>query len=386
MSRRVAAFCLAGAALSVLVGSVPIGGSDASAAEVQHQVARLLHEREQAVDISDADAWLATVEEPATPAQRAEFEALERLDLEAWSERLITLEPGPRGSWRAHVQVRYRLPGDPTPAVVDAVLDVTSRLLVAGSAAAAVPPWEIADVQAHAGRHSLVLGADAGEPLRTYADELDRASTSVSAVLGGPPPRLVLVIPADWDQAGRMVPARLNSGLAAVTSQLGPPGTNDGPARILAPAGVLARLDPATRTAVFGHEAFHVATRASGSVPRWLAEGLADYAGYRGTGIALERAVPGLIRHARVHGVPTALPTDAAFDDPRDAAWAYEGSHLAVMLLVAEHGVADVVTLYQEVASRGAVAIDEAVREILGTDLASITASWRAEVSSLAVR
>jgi hypothetical protein len=112
---------------------------------------------------------------------------------------------------------------------------------------------------------------------------------------------------------------------------------------------------------------------------------LADYAGYRETGIALEQAVRGLIRHARVNGVPPALPADAAFDDPRHAAWAYEGSHLAVRLLVAEHGVADVVTLYQEVASRGAAAMDEAVREILGTDLASITASWRAEVTSLAV-
>jgi hypothetical protein len=384
MSRLVAAFCLAGAALSVLVGSVPVGGTDASAAEVQQQIARLLHQREQAVDSSDADAWLATVEELVIPAQQAEFAALERLDLEAWSERLITLEHGPRGSWRAHVEVRYLLPGDRSPAAVDAVLDISPRLRVAGSTAAAVPPWEIADVQAHAGRHSLVLGA--GALLRTYADELDRASTTVSAVLGGPPPRLVLVVPADWDQAGRMVPARLNSGLAAVTTQLGPAGTNNGPARILAPAGVLARLDPATRTAVFGHEAFHVATRASGSVPRWLAEGLADYAGYRETGIALEQAVRGLIRHARVNGVPPALPADAAFDDPRHAAWAYEGSHLAVRLLVAEHGVADVVTLYQEVASRGAAAMDEAVREILGTDLASITASWRAEVTSLAVR
>ena len=383
MSRRVAVLGLAAVALSVLVGSVPFGGPDASAAEIHHRVTSLLHEREQAVRSGDAGRWLATVEKPAVAAQQAQFAALERLGPEVWSERLTALVAGAKGWWRAHVQVAYQLPGDQTDAVVDAVLDITPRIRVAGAAASSVAPWEIAGVQAYSGRHSLVVGADVDQ-LRTYAEELDRASASVGRLLGEPPPRLALVIPNGWDQATRMIPVGPTTELAAVTTQLGPPGTTDGPVRIVAPAGVLAQLASATRIAVFGHEAFHVATHGWGPVPRWLSEGLSDYAGYRDSGIAVEQAVAGLLRHARVSGTPTALPTDAAFEDPHLATWAYEGSHLAVRLLVAEHGAADVVALYQAVAAHGSTGLDVAMREILATDLASITASWQAEVTSLA--
>jgi hypothetical protein len=386
MSRRVAALGLATMALSVFVASVPIGGSAAPVAGVRHEVERMLDQREQAVLTADADAWLATVDEPAIGEQRAQFEALVRLGLQAWSEELVALEDGQRGSSRAHVQVRYMLPGDPNHAVVDAVLDITARLLVAGTTAAATPPWEIDSVQAAAGRHSYVVGAGSGELLRTFAADLDRASASVGGLLGEPPPRLVLLISADRDQASHMAPGSVGPGLAAVTTQLGPAGRKAGPVRILADAGALAELDPASRTAVFGHEAFHVATQSQGPVPRWLAEGLADYAGYRDSGIGVERAVAGLLRHARANGVPQELPEDAAFADPGRATVAYEGAHLAVRLLVAEYGDAHVVALYREVAAGGDAAMARAVREILGTDVASITMTWQAEVTSLATQ
>jgi hypothetical protein len=386
MSRRVTALVLAAVVLSVLVGSAPIGGSDASAAGVPDRVTSLLHERAQAVRSADADRWLATVEEPAVAAQWAEFAALDRLGLEAWSERLISLEDGAHGWWRAHVEVRYQLPGDQTAGVVDAVLDITPRIRIAGATAAAATPWEIAGARTWSGRHSLVLAYGTNQMLRTYAAELDRAAASVGRLLGEPPPRLTLVVPADWDQASRMIPARVTTGLAAMSTRLGPPGTTNGPVRILVPAEVLAQLEPATRTAVFGHEAFHVATNGWGPVPRWLAEGLSDFVGYRDSGIAIEQAVAGLIRHARVNGPPPALPTDAAFDVLRHATWAYEGSHLAVRMLVAEHGGADVIALYRVVAAQGGAGLDAAMREILATDVASITASWRAEVHSLAFR
>jgi hypothetical protein len=386
MSRRVAALGLAAMALSVLVTSVPIGGSAAPVAGVRHEVELLLEQREQAVLAADADAWLATVDEPGIAEQRAQFEALVRLGLQAWSEELIALEDGPGGSRRAHVQVRYTLAGDRNPAVVDAVVDLTPRLLVSGATTAATPPWEIDGVQTAAGRHSYVVGGGSGELLRTFAAELDRASASVGRLLGEPPPRLVLLVPADRDQLSRMAPGGVSPGLAAVTTQLGPSGMKAGPVRILADTATLARLDPASRTAVFGHEAFHVAMQSLGPVPQWLAEGLADYAGYRDSGIGVERAVAGLLRHARANGVPQELPEDAAFADPGRATVAYEGAQLAVRMLVAEYGDAHVIALYREVAARGGAATSRAVREILGTDVASITARWQAEVTSLATQ
>ncbi len=386
MSRQVATLGLAAAALSVLVGSVPIASSGAEILVARHQIERVLDQREHAVLTADADSWRMTLAQPADSAHRAQFEALDRLGLQTWSERLTTLEKGPDGSWRARVDVRYRFPGDRTDAVVSAVLDLTPLFRVAGWSASATFPWEIAGARTEAGRHSLVVGAGARAVLRTYAAELDRASASVGRMLGEPPPQVVLVLPTDWNQAGHMVPAGIGHGMAAVTSRLGPPGTNDGPVRILADAGVLARLDPASQTAVFGHEAFHVARHGVGSVPLWLAEGLADYAGYRESGIASELALAGLLRDARANGTPRALPEDAEFADPRHATRAYEGAHLAVRLLVEEHSSADVIALYQAVAAGGPGAIDAAMQQILRTDVASFTSTWRAEVATLAAR
>jgi hypothetical protein len=382
MSRRVVAIGLMAAVLTVLAGSAQVNGFVATHATAERQVRELLELREHAVRSADADAWRQTIDGPAVASQVALFEALDRLELDAWSERLTALESGPDGSWRASVRVRYRFPGEQTDAVVDAVLDVTTQSRIAGWAPAAPSVWDIHGVRIQTGRHSLVVGGE-GVPLRAYAAELDRASVSVGQFLNEPPPRLVLVLPQNWDQAVGMLPTRLGAGWAAVTSVLGPPGS-EGPVRILADPAVLARLDDPTRSVVFGHEAFHVATPARVSTPRWLAEGLADHAGYRGSDIALDRALSGLLRHARAAGVPETLPPDASFADPRRATWAYEGAHLAVRLLVAEHGAAAVMAFYEAVAD--GTAIDTAMREILGTDVPSLTAGWRDEVITRAAR
>ena len=385
MSRRVAVLGLAAAALGVLVGSVPIAGSAAPDAEVQLQIEQILARREQAVRTADAVAWRSTVAEPAD-AQLALFESLERLNVDAWSEQLTKLERASDRSWRAAVQVRYRLAGERTDAVVDAVLDLTANLLVAGSTTTPMPPWEIAGAEAVSGPNALVVGAGPGDRLDIYAAELEHAAASVGRLLSQPPPRVVLVIPENWEQAGRMDPTNVRAGLAAVTSVLSRRGTAAGPVRVLADAEVLAQLDPATRTAVFGHEAFHVATVGIAAVPRWLSEGLADYAGYREAGADVGRAVAGAIRQVREEGAPPGLPDDDAFDDPSRAAMAYEGAHLAVRLLVSEYGAADVVAVYRAVGAENSAGIDAVLSLILGTDEASLTRAWQAELTSLAAR
>ena len=109
-----------------------------------------------------------------------------------------------------------------------------------------------------------------------------------------------------------------------MTTAADQPGPAAGPVRVLANTAVLARLPASTRTAVFGHEAFHVATWGRAAVPRWLSEGLADYAGYHESGADLGSAVAGALRQVRADGAPAALPEDAAFDDPLRATMAYE--------------------------------------------------------------
>jgi len=359
----------------------PDSVAEATTAEAEDTVRAVLDQRARAWRTGDGKAWAATVD-GVVQDQAGVFGALGRLRLDRWAEELTSIRPGSHGSWRAEVLVRYRFAGDRQDALARAVLDLSPGLLVRGSTTTPLPPWEIDDVRAVAGDNALVVGGVAPDVLRRYADELDRAASSVGSLLDQPTPRVVLVVPADWNQARRMVGVGAAANLAAVTTSLEAAGLPAGPVRVLADPGVLAGLDPPTRTAVLGHEAFHVATAGLGAVPLWLSEGLADYAGYRDSGISVERASAGLERQVRREGAPAELPDDAAFGDAGRATQAYEGAHVAVALLAAEHGDDRIVTLYRTVARDGPQSLDAALRDVLGTDLAAVTAAWRAEVTS----
>ena len=358
-------------------------GADAPS-KVRAAVDALLERRAAAWQAADPRAWRSTLDEGAVDGQVELFEALGRLPLEAWSEELTALEPSRPASWRARVVVRYRLAGDDANALVRGVLDVTPELRVAGATFTPVPPWEIDGVASATGEHSLVVGGADPELLRRYVAELDGAARSVGLLVDGPAPRMVLILAGDWQQARRMVPGGARAGLAALTTSLEPTGLPAGPVRVLADPDVLAALDAATRVALLGHEAFHVATRAMGPVPLWLSEGLADYAGYRGSGVPVGTAVAGLLRQVRSDGPPVALPDDDAFVDPARVATAYEGAHLAVRMLAAAHGEHEVLELYRRVAQDGPGSVDHALEDVLGTDLATMTSRWRAEVAALA--
>jgi len=358
-------------------------GADAPS-EVRVAVDALLERRAAAWQAVDPRAWRSTLAEGAVDGQVELFEALGRLPLDAWSEELTALEPSGPASWRAYVIVRYRLAGDDADALVRGVLDVTPELRVAGSTFAPVPPWEIDGVASATGEHSIVVGGAGTELLRQYAAELDGAARSVGLLVDGPAPRMVLILAGDWQQARRMVPGGARAGLAALTTPLEPTGLPTGPVRVLADPDVLAALDAATRVALLGHEAFHVATRAMGPVPLWLSEGLADYAGYRGSGVPVETAVAGLLRQVRSDGAPVALPDDDAFADPARVTEAYEGAYLAVRLLAAAHGDQELLELYRRVAQDGPRNVDHALEDVLGTDVATLTSRWRAEVEALA--
>jgi hypothetical protein len=361
------------------VAPLSVGG--VSPAEVDDAVRAVLDRRARARQDGDATAWAETVDSAARQRQATVFDRLRDLPLQRWAEELSSVRAGPGGSWRADVLVRYRFDGDQQDALVRAVLDLSPHLLVRGSTASPLPPWEIDGVRAVAGETALVVGGAAPRVLRRYAEEADRAASSVGLLLNLPPPRVVLIVPTDWEQARQMAGAGVASGLAAATTSLEPAEVPSGPVRVLADPGVFAGLDPPTRTAVIGHEAFHVATAGLGAVPLWLSEGLADYAGYRESGIALERATAGLVEHVRRHGAPGRLPDDAAFRDPGRATVAYEGAHVAVAVLVADHGEDRVVSLYRRVARDGPESLDAALRDVLGTDLAAVTAAWRTEVA-----
>lgn len=140
-----------------------------------------------------------------------------------------------------------------------------------------------------------------------------------------------------------------------------------------------ARLSPDGRQVVITHEMTHLATHAARGqgVPTWLIEGFADYVGYLNAGIPVARAAQELATEVRAGHVPRSLPSEAAFDRAALPSL-YAQSWLAVSLLVRAHGQDAVVRLYRAVAA--GTPVERALPLLLGTTLAALTASWRADL------
>jgi len=357
------------------------------ATDLRAALDRLLSRRESAVRTGDEAAWEATVDgsSPGVLERERQFLAgLLALPLEEWSPRVLDLHATADGGARATVEVAYRIAGDDRPARVHVVLDLVRQgdeLVVAGSTATPRPLWEVPDVASAVGDHSTIVGDVGEEALASYVERADTAATGVADVTpDGRPPHLSLVVLRDWDEARLVVGVGAAAdGLAALATRLEAPGVESGPVRVVADPGVLARLEPATRAAVLVHEAFHVATQDLGPVPLWLSEGLADYIGYRRSGVPLDRSVSGFLAAVRADGPPDALPADADFAPGPAATVAYEGAHLAVRMLVDEYGEAAVLWLHERVAESGPDSLEGLLVAELGTDVGELTREWQAE-------
>jgi hypothetical protein len=158
---------------------------------------------------------------------------------------------------------------------------------------------------------------------------------------------------------------------------------------ILNPPG-FAKLGPLGRQVVLTHEITHVASRSATGplVPTWLIEGMADYVGYRGTGIAASLAASELVAdlsHGRQLG---GLPRDSAYSgaNPR-LPQAYERSWLACRYMVETFGARRLVRLYRVIGRNGngteTSATDTAMRAVLHISLRTFTVSWQAYTHAL---
>lgn len=254
--------------------------------------------------------------------------------------------------------------------------------------------WELGSLRVVTGTRSLVIGVDSpARTLRAYAAVADRTVPQVSAVWGTGWSRFaVIVVPRDVGQLARALgrtPASLE-GYAAVTTAEGPSRANGHVAlRVWANTPALAGLSGLGREVVVRHELTHVATRAPERVeaPLWLVEGVAEWMGYRGSGIPLDIATGDLLDVVREGRAPRQLPTQADFDgDAVDVA--YESAHLACAVLVSRYGADALVAVYRATVS-GAGTPDEdaaaAVLAVTGKSLADLENAWRARARALAL-
>jgi hypothetical protein len=144
------------------------------------------------------------------------------------------------------------------------------------------------------------------------------------------------------------------------------------------------KLGELGRQVVVTHELTHVASRSVTGyrMPTWLVEGLADYVGFRNTGIPTTVAGRELAADVQAGHVPTHLPTDRDFNGANARlSQAYEGAWLACRYIAERYGVPRLVAFYRAVGTSKAapaVAVASAAHRLLHLTPAQLTTRWRA--------
>ncbi|PJE98564.1 hypothetical protein CUT44_07705 [Streptomyces carminius] len=400
--------------LVLLTGCGGPAGRDAPHAPLQ----ALLDRQAEAVLAGDRAAYLATVDPLADryrAAQRTVFGNLARLPLSQWSYRVTAVGddafplPG-RGGGARRIAVRaelsYRVEGyDTAPVRAEENLTLTERQdrwYVSSERDGTEQLWEQGRMTVVRGERSLVLGVGRpGEGLRALAADADRAVPAVAARWPRDWSRRVLVeAPASVEGMAALLGGDPDSyrGIAAVTTgEAGGPGRDAKPAeRIVVNPRAYGVLGERGRRIVMTHETTHVATRryTTAATPMWLSEGFADWVAYHGTGRPPTLVAPRLTEAARRGELPEELPADEDFGFAGDGgrlARAYEGGWLACRMVAERWGEGKLTELYLRTGRNGPPgdgdggearkrAVDAALREVLGTDLAGFTAHWRDHV------
>ncbi len=375
-------------ALCLLLVSLVACGGRTAADPVRAEVQRVLDRRAAAVLAHDRTAWART-------GTGTGFGNLSAVPLAAWSYRVTGLHrTGDTAT--ADVDLSYRVEGYDRGAVTTAR---TVRLSREDDGRWSVDsdrpakrsgqqPWDQGPVRVVWGEHSLVLGVgQSAGALRGYAELADRAVPAVSDAWDGDwARRIVVLVPQSLEGMAGLLgsPASSYRGIAAVTTgETG--GREQAPAdRIIVNPDAYGLLGTLGKQVVLTHETTHVATRVhtTAATPLWLSEGYADWVGYRADGREPSQAASELTRAVSEGRVPGGLPTDEDFGFTGEAdelARAYEGGWLACRMIADQWGEERLDAFYRAVGAHDgrAGAVEDALRDVLGTTLDEFTARWR---------
>ncbi|MEV5638755.1 hypothetical protein AB0L67_01085 [Streptomyces flaveolus] len=377
----VVALCL------LLVSLVACGGRTAPD-PVRTEVQRVLDRRAAAVLAHDRTAWART-------GSGTGFGNLSAVPLAAWSYRVTGLHrTGDTAT--ADVDLSYRVEGYDRGALTTARTvrlsrEEDGRWSVDSDRPAkqsGQQPWDQGPVRVVRGEHSLVLGVGQSTgSLRGYAELAERAVPAVSDAWDGDwARRIVVVVPESLEGMAGLLgsPASSYRGIAAVTTgETG--GREQAPAdRIIVNPDAYGLLGSLGKQVVLTHETTHVATRVhtTAATPLWLSEGYADWVGYRADGREPSQAAAELTRAVSEGRVPGGLPTDEDFGFTGEAdelARAYEGGWLACRMIADQWGEDRLDAFYRAVGAHDgrAGAVEDALRDVLGTTQDAFTARWR---------
>jgi hypothetical protein len=218
--------------------------------------------------------------------------------------------------------------------------------------------WDLPGLRVIRGTSGIVIGNAPEARMREYSAIGDSAVRRVVGVWGTDwNAHVVMVTPASKQEFASLLLRSADKGLdqvAAITQGVIEPGKRAQGDRVIINPKAFTALQSLGRQVVVTHEVTHLAARSSTTSPApiWLTEGMADYVGYSGLGLARSGVASELLTLVRARKGPRALPTEADFDPSKTKiATAYSGSWLAVCRLVDLYGQAKVVAFYRLIGS-----------------------------------
>ena len=294
-------------------------------------------------------------------------------------------------AWVADVQLTWRVGGFD---VHDSRLEVPVTLLETRRGAAflstradvggATPLWMLQRVDVRRTGRALVALAGNGSPQR-FSGLADQAVVDVRKVLPGWRGRLVVEVPGDEQQLGRVLGSESGSygGIAAVTTTVDGSLSPQAPVHIFVNPRVFDPLGTRGSQIVMSHEATHVATGAAvSSMPTWLLEGFADFVALDHVDLPVSVTASQILARVRKAGPPAHLPGKTEFYPQNQALGAsYESAWLACRLLGERYGEGRLIAFYRAADRDGSTTA--AFRD-LGTSEPAFTRAWKGYLRSLA--
>ena len=297
------------------------------------------------------------------------------------------------------VSVRYRLEGFDSPPVVvlrtmSFVPDGASWKVVGDVDTGRFrQPWDVDVISLVRSTDVLMLVLGNAKPSSSLKEQASQAVRDVTTFWGTDwDKRVLVVVPRSQKQLGNLLrrDGSSYSALAAIATAERNGGSGDAPANVVwvNPAG-FAKINSLGRTIVLRHEILHVATGAAvpNEFPLWLEEGVAEYFGYRDSGVKQRIIASSLLSDARNGRVPSRFAKTADFSptNPR-LSQAYEGSWWAARLIVEKFGEAALLRVYRTALAQSneKTAVDVALRQELGISEAELTSLWRASIKDAA--
>jgi hypothetical protein len=294
-------------------------------------------------------------------------------------------------AWVADVQLTWRVRGFD---VHDGHLEVPVTMLETRRGAAflstraevggSTPLWMLQRVDVRRTGRALVALAGNGSAER-FSGLADQAVVDVRKVLPGWRGRLVVEVPGDEQQLGRVLGSQAGSygGIAAVTTTVDGSLSPDAPVHIFVNPRVFDPLGARGSQIVMSHEATHVATGAAvSSMPTWLLEGFADFVALDHVDLPVSVTASQILARVRKSGPPAHLPGKTEFDPQNQALGAsYESAWLACRLLGERYGESRLIAFYRAADRDGSTTA--AFRD-LGTSEPAFTRAWKGYLRSLA--